>query len=109
MRNCIASIPDGIFVGVVHECHESNENSDASDLLHYRPAVLSDRPTDVLNSIFYMGNHHRFMFDQENLAHHCREAGFEHRATRTFDDAGVDSADRDYESLCMVCNIPTAS
>ena len=84
------------------------KRSDASDLLRYRPAVVSDRPMDLLNYIFYMDTQHRFMFDQDNLAHHCREAGFEHCATRAF-DPDVDSADRDYESLYMVCNRPTAS
>ena len=83
------------------------KRSDASDLLRYCP-VLPDWPTDVLNYIFHMGDHHRFMLDQENLAHHCREAGFERCAAREF-DPNVDSAARDYESLYMVCNRPTAS
>lgn len=75
------------------------------DLLRYRPAVISERPMDLLNYIFYMDNHHRFMFDQDNLAHHCREAGFEACAARAFDPS-IDSADRDYESLYMACTKP---
>lgn len=84
------------------------KRSDASDLLRYRPAVVSGQPMDVLNYIFYMDNQHRFMFDRDNLAHHCREAGFEKCAPRAFDPE-VDSAARDYESLYMVCHKPEAA
>jgi hypothetical protein len=60
---------------------------------------------DVLNYIFYMDNHHRFMFDFDNLAHHCREAGFEACTTRSFDPS-IDSVERDYESLYLACRKP---
>jgi predicted SAM-dependent methyltransferase len=73
------------------------------DLLRYRPAVISDKPMDLLNYIFYMDNQHRFMFDAENLSHHCREAGFESCEPRAFDPT-IDSAGRDYESLYMQCH-----
>jgi predicted SAM-dependent methyltransferase len=79
---------------------------EADDLLRYRPAVVSEQPMDMLNYIFYMDSHHRFMFDKDNLAHHCGQAGFEGCAPRAF-DAGIDSAERDYESLYMVCNKPS--
>lgn len=82
--------------------------SNASELLRYGPAVISHRPMDILNYIFYMENHHRFMFDQDNLAHHCREAGFEACTPRAFDPS-VDSAERDYESLYMICSKPVTA
>lgn len=75
------------------------------DLLRYRPAVVSDKRMDMLNYIFYMDNHHRFMFDKDNLAYHCSEAGFEACTLRPFDPS-VDSAERDYESLYMACSKP---
>ncbi len=78
---------------------------DGSDLLQYKPAVISEQRMDFLNYIFYMENHHRFMFDRENLAHHCSEAGFEGCAPRSFDPS-IDSAGRDYESFYMICTKP---
>ena len=82
--------------------------SNASELLRYGPAVISQQPMDILNYIFYMENHHRFMFDQDNLTHHCREAGFDACAPRAL-DSSVDSAERDYESLDMICNKSVAA
>lgn len=78
------------------------------ELLKYRPAVISEQRMDLLNYIFYMDNHHRFMFDRDNLAHHCREAGFEACQSRAFDPS-IDSAERDYESLYMACRRPVAA
>jgi predicted SAM-dependent methyltransferase len=82
--------------------------ADPVELLKYRPAVISEQRMDLLNYIFYMDNHHRFMFDRHNLAHHCRDAGFDACAARSFDPR-LDSADRDYESLYMVCRRPIAA
>lgn len=75
----------------------------AKELLKYEPAVVSDKKMDILNYIFYMDGHHRFMFDSENLAFHCENAGFVNCASRPFDKL-LDLAIRDYESLYMVCN-----
>ncbi len=82
--------------------------SDGSSLLRYDPAVVSTKRMDILNYIFYMDNHHRFMFDNENLVHHCREAGFVNCAERFFDPS-IDSIERDYESLYLVCFKPLTS
>jgi hypothetical protein len=82
--------------------------SNAGELLRYGPAVISQQPMDILNYIFYMENHHRFMFDQDNLTHHCREAGFDACAPRAL-DSSVDSGERDYESLDMICNKSVAA
>lgn len=80
-------------------------NHEPSDLTRFAPAVISNRPMDTLNYIFYMDNQHRFMFDEDNLIYHCKEAGFEACSRRAF-DSGMDSTARDYESLYMVCNRP---
>lgn len=74
----------------------------ADDLLYYKPAVPSDKPIDILNYIFYMDGHHRFMFDEVNLAYHCEAAGFVKCQKRTY-DSGLDLASRDHESLYMSC------
>ena len=77
-------------------------------LLRHRPAVISERPMDRLNYIFYMNGQHRFMFDVDNLAHHCQDAGFAGCVARAF-DPGLDSRDRDYESLYMICHKPATT
>jgi predicted SAM-dependent methyltransferase len=75
---------------------------DVDVLMQYKPAVASMKSMDVLNYIFYMDGHHRFMFDAENLAFHCESVGFVGCASRSF-DSSLDMAARDYESLYMSC------
>lgn len=75
---------------------------DTGELMQYKPAIASDKPMDVLNYIFYMDGHHRFMFDFESLVFHCVEAGFVDCSSRSFDPA-LDLAARDYESLYISC------
>jgi predicted SAM-dependent methyltransferase len=77
----------------------------SGDLTRYAPAVISEQRMDVLNYIFYMDGHHRFMFDRDNLAYHCHAAGFVDCALRDF-EPGLDAPERDYESLYMVCKKP---
>ncbi|MBE0626760.1 MAG: methyltransferase domain-containing protein [Burkholderiales bacterium] len=75
---------------------------DGEELLRYRPAVISSNRMDILNYMFYMDGHHRFMFDAENLAFHCKAAGFSNCVSRPFDSL-VDMLSRDYESLYFSC------
>lgn len=72
------------------------------ELMKYAPAVCSGKPMDILNYIFYMDGHHKFMFDNESLAFHCEGAGFVECAVRPFDE-NLDMPARDYESLYMRC------
>lgn len=74
----------------------------AAELMRYQPAIPSTKSMDVLNYMFYMDGHHKFMFDAENLAFHCQAAGFARCAPRSFDPT-LDMAARDYESLYMSC------
>lgn len=80
-------------------------NRDGNGLMQYRPAIASAKPMDMLNYIFYMDGHHKFMFDAENLAFHCEAAGFIDCVPRSF-DKNLDMAARDYESLYMSCRKP---
>ena len=75
---------------------------DAATLMKYKPAIVSMKSMDVLNYMFYMDGHHKFMFDAENLAFHCEAAGFVDCTPRPFDQ-NLDMATRDYESLYMIC------
>lgn len=101
--------PDGQFLIAVPDASLYVEaylkREDARNLLRYLPAVVSDRPMDYLNYIFYMDNQHKFMFDQDNLTHHCHQAGFVDCERREFDPQ-IDAAGRQYESLYMVCRRP---
>ena len=96
----IITVPDAsIYVDAY------NDNRFAIELLQYKPAVSSTLKMDVLNYIFYMDGHHKFMFDAENLAFHCDGAGFVRSSIRSFDPS-LDLAARDYESLYMECYKP---
>ena len=75
---------------------------DAEKMLQYKPAISSSHSMDILNYIFYMDGQHKYMFDAENLAYHCKAAGFRQCETRSFDPV-LDQAARDYESLYMLC------
>ena len=75
---------------------------DPKILMQYKPAISSMNSMDILNYIFYMEGHHKFMFDSKNLAFHCQAAGFSKCVARAFDPT-LDSASRDYESLYMIC------
>ena len=53
---------------------------------------------DILNYIFYMDGHHKFMFDEQNIIFHLETAGFRDCHLRNYDPT-IDSKERDYESL----------
>lgn len=78
---------------------------DPDDLLKFKPAVVSTKPMDILNYIFYMDGHHKFMFDAENLSFHCEAAGFINCMPRPFDQH-LDMAARDYQSIYISCQKP---
>jgi predicted SAM-dependent methyltransferase len=78
---------------------------DTTHLQRYAPAVISSQPMDALNYMFYMDGHHRFMFDEENLTFHCRQAGFVDCRRRPF-ESGLDLESRDHESLYLRCRKP---
>jgi len=98
--------PDGEFLIAVPDASIYVDaymgKRDATELMQYKPAIASTKSMDVLNYIFYMGGHHKFMFDSENLAFHCGAAGFVSCISRPFDPT-LDMAARDYESLYMSC------
>lgn len=60
---------------------------------------------DMVNYIAYLGGHHRYMFDEENLLERLRQAGFGNVRSRTF-DAETDLQERDYESIYAVGERP---
>ncbi len=53
---------------------------------------------DFLNYIFYMGGHHKYMFDAQNMLALLTLCGFSKVFQRAFDEQ-LDKADRQYESI----------
>ncbi|MFM7641450.1 MAG: class I SAM-dependent methyltransferase [Cyanobium sp.] len=56
---------------------------------------------DQVNYIAFMGGHHKFMFDEENLPSLLRQAGFEGASLRSFDQE-LDLLGRDFESIYAI-------
>ena len=71
------------------------------DYFGWRPAYNGTTRIDALNYVAYMAGEHKYLFDEENLLHILRAAGFERVAPRAFDPE-TDLAERDYESLYAI-------
>ena len=64
----------------------------------YEPAFCINTRIDFVNYIAYMGGHHRYMFDRDNLLAILRKAGFKEVRARQFESA-IDMVERDWESI----------
>ena len=64
----------------------------------HSPAYNRTSKIDYINYIAYMGDEHRYMFDQENLLAVLKKAGFSEPRARGFQE-GLDSSARDYGSI----------
>jgi predicted SAM-dependent methyltransferase len=64
----------------------------------YEPAFCINTRIDFVNYIAYMGGHHRYMFDRDNLLAILRKAGFKKVRARPFESA-IDKVERDWESI----------
>jgi len=64
----------------------------------YKPGLNSNSRMDYVNYMAYMGGHHRYMFDKENLLLVLGTAGFKQIKLREFDPL-LDLQERDYESI----------
>lgn len=57
---------------------------------------------DYINHIAYMGTHHKYMFDEENLINILIEAGFKNVKLRNFDPS-IDLEHRKHQSIYAEC------
>lgn len=73
-----------------------------TSILKFKPAIISDCPSDILNYIFYMDGEHKNMFDFSNMHFHLTTAGFNRIEKRAY-DPDLDGTGRDDESLFVVC------
>jgi predicted SAM-dependent methyltransferase len=71
---------------------------DKEKYCQYECGLSYESPIDFVNYIFYMGGHHRYMFDQAGLLAALSKAGFKNARLRQF-DASLDQAGRRYESI----------
>lgn len=68
----------------------------------YRPAIVDTGSyIDQVNYIAYMGGHHAYLFDEENLVNTLKRGGFKEVSLRDFDPS-MDLAKRDFESIYAI-------
>jgi predicted SAM-dependent methyltransferase len=69
---------------------------------YYEPAVVDTGSSiDQLNYIAYMGGHHHYMFDQENILNTLKKQPFSTVDLRDF-NKDVDLISRDFESIYAI-------
>jgi predicted SAM-dependent methyltransferase len=74
---------------------------DVLGLVGYPQGFNNTTRIDYLNYVAYLGNQHRYMFDEENLLFLLRGAGFFSPCLRDFDPA-MDNPNRRLQSLCVL-------
>jgi predicted SAM-dependent methyltransferase len=67
----------------------------------YRPALSSYGKMDLINYVAYMGGHHRYMFDSENLSGLLTVVGFRNVRPRPMDPSR-DKVERHHESIYAI-------
>jgi len=64
----------------------------------WEPAFNDTTEIDYINYIAYMGEEHKYMFDEENLVFLLKRNGFNDVSLRNF-DSSLDLLERDHESI----------
>lgn len=68
----------------------------------YGPAIVDTGSSlDQINYVAYMGGHHHYMFDEENLINTLKKGGFSRAQARSFDPE-LDLEERDAESIYAI-------
>ena len=100
-----ALVPGGLFLICVPNARlyiEAYINKDqkfwASIPKPHKPAYNNTTSIDMVNYMAYMGDEHKYMFDEENLLFILKKNGFQNVRTRPFDST-IDKKERDFESL----------
>jgi predicted SAM-dependent methyltransferase len=80
------------------DAYQNPEKFDSNYYCRWKPGFHYNTKMDYVNYIAYMGGHHRYMFDEENLLLILSKPGFESVKIREFDPA-LDLEQRSYESI----------
>lgn len=96
--------PDGIISVVVPDAKIYLKAYFQPEAFDYKKYCLYDfglsykYKIDYVNYMFYMGGHHRYMFDEESILTILKDVGFKNVCLRDFDPL-LDQQDRKYESI----------
>ena len=80
------------------EAYVDSQPLDENLYFTYKPAYNSTTRIDYVNYMAYMGGHHQYMFDGDNLLYILSAKGFENAHLREFDPS-LDLEVRDLESI----------
>lgn len=100
--------PGGLFKVAVPnariyiEAYIKPEKFDVDMYCRYKPGFHFNSKIDYVNYMAYMGGHHCYMFDNENLLMILANAGFKSCRLRDF-DPDLDLEERKYESIYTEC------
>lgn len=78
-----------------------NSALDTEKFIRCKPAYNNTTKIDYVNYTAYMNDHHKYMFDEENLIHILKAKGMKNVHLREFDPS-LDRKERDYESIYAV-------
>jgi predicted SAM-dependent methyltransferase len=90
-----AAVPDA---GIYLKAYADDSNFNHREYSKYDFGLTYRYRIDYVNYIFYMGGHHRYMFDKESLVLILKDAGFKDAKLREF-DPDIDQREREYESI----------
>jgi predicted SAM-dependent methyltransferase len=78
----------------------------SDSVCHWAPGLCdTGSPIDQVNYIAYMGGHHKYMFDKQNLIRLLLMSGFRDATLRGFDPS-LDLPERDFESIYAEASKP---
>ncbi len=98
-------VPNGVFFVCVPNAkiyisaYVNNEDLDSTQF--YESAFHGNSRIDYINYTAYMGGHHKYMFDEENLPSILKKVGFTSSGLRDF-DVELDLAERRFESIYAI-------
>jgi predicted SAM-dependent methyltransferase len=80
------------------EAYVTKSNLDTNRFFGYKPAYNNTTKIDYVNYTAYMDGHHKYMFDEDNIIHVLKSAGYKNACLRKF-DPNLDLKERDFESI----------
>lgn len=108
LKECLRILkPGGVFSAAVPnariylEAYQNSVGFDPSLFCRYEPSYNGNSRMDYVNYIAYMGSHHRYMFDEDNLLALLEKFDFKNIRLRKFDEQ-LDILTRDFQSIYVL-------